>query len=243
MILINQQELLYFINKNINDFHERRLSAVKKFRLKKLLKSKNPYLFKAKNVETVEQLISSLLSSYMSSQEETMFGAFLEKLAIFVCQKTFNGQKSPAEGIDLDFIKDGVRYLVSIKSGPHWGNSDQIKKMISNFNKAKKVINQGGKIPIVCVNGCCYGQQQNENQGSYIKKCGQSFWELISGDSEFYKKIVEPLGYKAKEKNDRFMEEHNKLLNAFSKEFSNSFLKKNGEIDWEKLIEFNSKKE
>lgn len=240
--MINQQKLLYFISENINDFHERRASAIRKFQLRKLLKSKNPYLFKAKNIETVEQLISSLLSSYLSSQEETMFGVFLEKLAIFVCQETYYGQKSPAEGIDLDFTREGIRYLVSIKSGPHWGNSDQIKKMILNFNKAKKVINQGGRIPIVCVNGCCYGKQRNENQGNYIKKCGQSFWELISGDPEFYKKIVKPLGYKAKEKNEEFIEEYNKLLNAFSREFANSFLKETGEIDWEKLVEFNSKK-
>lgn len=240
---MNQRKLLYFINENINDFHKKRVSAIKKFQLRNLLKSKNPYLFKAKNIETVEQLISSLLSSYLSSQEETMFGVFLEKLAIFVCQETYHGQKSPAEGIDLDFTREGIRYLVSIKSGPHWGNSDQIKKMILNFNKAKRVINQGGQIPIVCVNGCCYGKQKNENQGNYVKKCGQSFWELISGEPEFYKKIVEPLGYKAKEKNEEFMMEYNKILNAFSKEFANYFLKETGEIDWERIVEFNSKRE
>ena len=35
-------------------------------------------------------------------------------------------QVSP--GIDLEFDKDGVRYIVTIKSGPNWGNSSQIGK-------------------------------------------------------------------------------------------------------------------
>lgn len=49
--------------------------------------------------------------------------------------------KSAAEGVDLEFNKDGKKYLVSIKSGPNWGNSSQIKKMIDNFNKAKNITN------------------------------------------------------------------------------------------------------
>jgi len=125
-----------------------------------------------------------------------MFGAFLEKLAIFVCKEVFNGTKSPAEGIDLDFTRNKQRYLVSIKSGPNWGNSDQKKRMKNNFTKAKKVLGQN----VICVNGCCYGRSRDENKGDYTKKCGQSFWEFISGRPEFYKEIVQPLGIRAKKR-------------------------------------------
>jgi len=156
-----------------------------------------------------------------------------------VCKKIFGGHKTPGEGLDLDFTRDGIRYLVSIKSGPNWGNSQQIKKMKDNFKKAKIII---GSQNIVCVNGCCYGRNRHENRGDYIKKCGQSFWDFITGDSEFYKKIIKPLGLKAKERNEEFMNEYSMLLNRFSKQFMDNFCRENGQIDWEKLVEFNSGK-
>lgn len=225
-----------FVDSNIGSFHQSKLEAIKKLKLGKLMKRKNPYLFKAKNITTAGGFTKKLLDAYLSSQEETMFGNFLEKLAIFVNQEAFGGNKTPAEGIDLDFIRDGKRYLVSIKSGPNWGNSRQIDKMKDDFRKARKIVGQD----IICVNGCCYGKNKNENKGDYIKKCGQSFWEFISSRSEFYKEIIEPLGRKAKERNEEFNVEYGKVLNKFSKEFIDKFCKENGAIDWEKIVEYNS---
>lgn len=51
---------------------------------------------------------------------------------------------------------------------------------------------------------------------------------------------IEPLGHKAKENNDDFIKSYSQMLNIFTKEFSNEFCKDNGEIDWEKLVRFNS---
>jgi hypothetical protein len=236
MPTLKLEDVYNFVDNNIDSFHSGKLVAIKRLKLSKLLKRKNPYLFKAKNVTTSEELVRKLLSAYVSSQEETMFGNFLEKLAIFVNQRAFGGKKSPAEGLDLDFTRDNMRYLVSIKSGPNWGNSSQIKKMRDYFSQARRILGQN----IICVNGCCYGKNRNENKGDYFKKCGQSFWELISGDLEFYKKIVEPIGIKAKTRNEEFQKEYGKVINRFSREFINNFCDDDGAIDWEKLVEFNS---
>jgi len=233
----NLDKVLEFVDNNISIFHQSRIDAIKKLKMDDLLKRKNPYLFKAKNITTAEEFVRSILDAYLSSQEETMFGNFLERLAIFVCQETFGGNKTPAEGIDLDFIKDGKRYLVSVKSGPNWGNSRQIAKMKDDFRKAKRII---GIENVICVNGCCYGKNKSENKGDYLKKCGQSFWELISDSPDFYKKIIKPIGHKAKERNDEFRNEYGKVLNRFSKTFIDNFCKENGEINWEKIVEFNS---
>lgn len=233
---VNLDKVSNFVDSNIGSFHQSKLDAIKKLKLSKLMKRKNPYLFKAKNVTTAGEFTRKLLDAYLSSQEETMFGNFLENLAIFVNQEAFGGQKTPAEGIDLDFVRDGKRHLVSIKSGPNWGNSRQIEKMKDDFSKAKKIIGQN----IICVNGCCYGKSKNENKGDYIKKCGQSFWEFISDRPEFYKEIIEPLGHKAKERNDEFNTEYSKVLNRFSKEFIAKFCRENGAIDWERIVEYNS---
>ena len=95
-------------------------------KLEKVLKRKNPYLFKAKDIMSAEQLVRSFMDAHMSSREETIFSEFLEGLAIFINGEIYGGTKSLAEGIDLEFEKDGIKYSVSIKSGPNWGNSSQI---------------------------------------------------------------------------------------------------------------------
>lgn len=238
---INHDDLIAYVENNIGHFHRKRLTRLESLRLDKILKRKNPYLFKAKHVVTSADLIENLLSAYLSSQEETIFGEFLEGLAIFVCQQVYNGQKSAAEGIDLEFEKDGIRYIVSIKSGPNWGNSSQIKRLRDNFRQAKRILKTNvSKMNIVAVNGCCYGRDNNPDKGDYLKLCGQRFWEFISGDSELYTEIIEPLGYRAKEKNEEFGEQYARLINRFVREFSIDFCQPDGMIKWDQLVAINS---
>ena len=119
-------------------FHDKLLDGLQRLKLADLLRRKNPYLFKAKAVNSAPDLIKRLLDAYLSSKEETIFGDFLEALAIHVCAEAFGGRKSNAEGIDLEFERNDRRYIVAIKSGPNWGNSQQIKRMQANFNQARK---------------------------------------------------------------------------------------------------------
>jgi hypothetical protein len=56
-----------------------------------------------------------------------------------------------------------------------------------------------------------------------------------------YTDIIEPLGFKAKEKNEEFQNKYAVLINKFTSEFSSEFCPK-GEIDWKKLVELNSKR-
>jgi hypothetical protein len=151
--------------------------------------------------------------------------------------------KSPlAEGIDLEFERDGKWYIVSIKSGPNWGNSSQIKRMIDNFKKAQRILRtSGNSMPIVAVNGCCYGKESQPDKGDYLKLCGQDFWELISGNDQLYIEIIEPLGHQAKQHNESFQKEYARLINLFTQEFLQEFCI-NGHIDWHKLVQFNSGK-
>ncbi len=166
----------------------------------------------------------------------------MEGLAIFINSKIFHGRKSAAEGIDLEFENNSIKYLVAIKSGPNWGNSSQLKKMQTDFRKAKKVLGTNAiKQNVIAVNGCCYGKDSKPDKGEYLKLCGQNFWEFISGDKELYTEIIEPLGHKAKEKNELFWEAYSDILNKFTFEFGNKFCEPSGKINWVKLVEFNSK--
>jgi hypothetical protein len=243
MKLIKLSDVKDYVERNIGTFHSKRLQNLNELKLSVILKRKNPYLFKAKNILTAQDLVRSLLDAHLSSQEETIFGEFLEGLATFICRKFFGGIKSSAEGIDIEFERDGIRYIISIKSGPNWGNSSQIRKMRDNFRQAKKIL--GANISqknIVAVNGCCYGKLKQTDKGDYIKLCGQRFWEFLSGDSNLYIEIIEPLGHKAKEKNQEFIEAYAQLINKFTLEFSKEFCE-DGKIIWDKLVKFNSGKQ
>jgi len=240
-----QNEIDEFVKNKVSEFHQKRIDSIKSLTLSKILQRKNPYLFKAKNVNTAEELVKSLLNAFVSSQEETLFGGLLEDVALFVCSKVFGGQKSGIEGIDLEFNRDGKRYIVSIKSGPNWGNSQQIKKMIENFQKAQRIIRQNAKdTQIVCVNGCCYGKTpENPDKGFYLKLCGKEFWELISGDENLYINLIEPIGHKAKERNEEFLKELKLTYNRLVEEVKQKYCLPNSNyVDWGRFVQFNSKK-
>lgn len=243
MTSLNQNDVVQYVEANVGEFHTRRLHGLNDLRLTIVLRKKNPYLFKAKNILTGEELVRTLLDAHLSSQEETIFGAFLEGLAIFVCNKVYDGRKSSAEGIDLEFEKEGKLYIVSVKSGPNWGNSRQVSKMKDDFRKAKKVLGTSGGIrDVVAINGCCYGRDRRPNKGDYYKLCGQAFWEFISGSERLYVEIVEPLGHRAKERNEEFILAYARVVNEFVREFSDQFFTPTNDIDWEKLVKFNSGK-
>ena len=238
------QDVTQYVENNIGTFHEKRIQSLDGLKLVDVLKRKNPYLFKAKYVLTADQIVRGIVDAHISSNEETIFGDWLEGLAIFINGKVFDGRKSGIPNIDLEFDNDGTRYIVTIKSGPNWGNSSQIAKMVADFKTAKKTLRtSNSKLNIIAVNGCCYGRDSKPDKGDYFKYCGQRFWEFISGDSELFTEIIEPLGHKAKEKNDVFIESYSQMINKFTKEFANVFCKDNGEIDWDKLVRFNSAKE
>ncbi len=229
-----------FVEENIGSFHKDRLSSLEQLKLKRILQRKNPYLYKAKNILTAQDFVKSLLDSHLASQEETLFGTFLEKLAIFICHEVYGGQKSTTTGIDLEFERNGTRYIVSIKSGPNWGNSRQITKMKDDFSRAKRTLQTNSEYSnVAAVNGCCYGIDRNPQKDNYLKYCGKDFWTFISGNDRLFLDIVEPLGHKAKEKNEQFIQSYSQVVNKFTEEFIKEYCI-NGKIDWQAIVRLNS---
>jgi hypothetical protein len=238
---LNIKDVTQYVEANISVFHEKRIRSLDNLKLDKVLKRKNPYLFKAKHTTTSEQIVRGIVDAHISSNEETIFGDWLEGLAIFINEKVYGGRKSGIPNIDLEFDKDGVRYIVTIKSGPNWGNSSQIKKMIADFKTAKKTLRtSNSQLSITAINGCCYGVDNNPDKGDYFKYCGQAFWSFISGSENLYIDLIEPLGHKARERNEEFQKSYAQMINRFTKQFSNDYCNDNGEINWDKLVRLNS---
>lgn len=245
-IKIMNQQLLNNISKyvetHIGEFHAARIAKLQNMNLKEILKRKNPYMYRAKNLVSASQLVESLAAATMSSAEESIFGNWMEGVAMFVAEKVYGGYKSSAEGIDLEFDKEGVHYFVSVKSGPAWSNSTSMKKQKEQFRTARRVFNTSRKtVPTMCIEGCCYGNDnKGYNDSDHEKFCGEKFWTLISGEPTLFVDIIEPLGFKAKEKNDEYHKAYNQMLNKFVREFVNEYCNDENEIEWDKIVRLNA---
>ena len=151
-----EPDLKTFVRGKVADFHERRIQRLSTLQLDRVLARKNPYLLKAKSLDTPRKLVTELLDSHLTPQEAGIFGSVMEQLALEVCRRNYGGRKSAVEDIDMEFERGGSHYLVSIKSGPNWGNSSQIAKMRDYFRKAKKTLgtNTSKAAKVIAELGC-----------------------------------------------------------------------------------------
>src|SRR3990172_1344851 len=108
-------ELSKLIAERLADFYQRRMQRLETLKLKDVLKRKNPYLFKAVGTQSATEIVEGLLTAYLSSSDEGIFGdAFFEPIAKAVS----GGVVSPSEGVDIAIETKGVYKAVSVKSGP-----------------------------------------------------------------------------------------------------------------------------
>ena len=243
-----------YVEDNIETFHQRRIDKVKTLQLDDVLSRKNPYLFRAKS-QTVIPLVTGIMDAFLSSQEEGLFGNFLEGVAVFVSQEVFSGYKPALEeltGMDLVFEREGKVYVVDIKSGPNWGNASQKAAMRRNFRDAiTRLKSQFPSHSIIPINGCMYGKdgkplktEKIKEEGrtvdeiQYWKLCGQDFWYFISDSKDLYTEIIQPLGHRAKQRNTAFQEEYDSFLNRLVRDFLNSYCNEDGSVAWERLTRF-----
>ena len=240
MANLYKKDIDSFLSGRIRQLYALLVVEIEQVCLSDILRRSEGYFLAFKNVTLIGDFIQVGINRAISPIEERLFHSLLVDLAIFICGKVYGGTKSSAEGIDLEFEKDDTKYIVTIKSGPNWGNSRQIAAMKRDFNRAKKILHTNAPdTNIVAICGCGYGRDNKPDKGEYLKYCGQKFWEFVSGNEFLYTEIIEPLGHKAKERNEKFLESYSQIINKFTIEFANEFCT-NNKIDWEKLVKFNS---
>ena len=204
----------------------------------KILKRKNPYLYRAKGINSASQIVDGILAAYISSSEETVFGnCFFEPIAIVVS----GGQKAVSEGIDITVDKDNTIYSIAVKSGTSVFNADSRKRQEQNFQSAQKRAQQAKKAfqPVV---GYGYGKKKTKKgyEKFYLELAGKEFWTWLTGDPNFYTKIITFMGTRPDTYVKEFEETYNKAANRMIREFTIKYCKDDGSIDWDTLIKFNS---
>jgi hypothetical protein len=107
---------------------------------------------------------------------------------------------------------------------------------------AQKLAQQAKKrfVPIV---GYGYGKKAASSKGLpkiYLELAGQDFWAELTGDYDFYLKLIRYMKSLPEKYIEDFNTAYQKAANKLVREFTVEFCFDDGSIDWEKLVSFNS---
>lgn len=238
---VNETAVEQAIASALEMFYGSLLEKIDEIKIEDIMKRKNPYLYRAKAMQSASEIVESVLSATVSSSEETIFGnCFFEPLAIAAS----GGNKALAEGVDI-MVEDkaeNIIYAIAVKSGTSVFNADSKKRQEQNFNAAAKLAKQAHARyePII---GYSYGKKRTTGKGKptiYRELAGQDFWAELTGDPDFYIKIINYMGAKPEQYLERYRESYNRASNRLVKQFTVSFCDDDGSINWNKLVRFNS---
>jgi hypothetical protein len=233
---MNTNELKSLITRCLHDFYERRLQKVRELKFRAFLRRKNPYLFRALGIQKASEIVERLLADYISASDEAIFGnAFFEPIARIAS----GGKASDAEGVD--FVIESAKSIkaIALKSGPNIFNSSQKKRQSQEFlairNRLYKLHKQFD--PIL---GHAYGRVKSKPSKDLIYRdsSGQAFWQEITGDPDFYLKLVRLMKPQINQSSWEYDRVWDAAVNRFTKDFIDDFCFDDGTIDWEKLVRF-----
>ncbi len=239
---ISPDELEALIKQQLEMFYDRRIQTLSNLDLWNTLRRKNPYLFRAIGMQDASEIVKELLQAYMSSSDEGIFGhVFFEPIA----KAVGGGVAATDVGMDVVIETPEAYTVVQVKSGPNWGNADQKRKLKENFENARAMfISRKIKKQFRALLGQCYGRATSEpsDKRLYAVRSGQSFWEEITGDPEFYLKLIRLMkDYPTRHRPD-YQVAWSNAVNRFTREFLENFSTSEGSLDWEKIVQLNSGK-
>ena len=237
---MTDKELEDYVAEKLHLFYAQRLAKLRKMNLTAVLK-KNSYLFRAKGVSNAADFVESVLQAYLSSSEETAFGTlFFEPLTLEVL-KVKGAIKTGSKGTDIEFDTPTKHTVIAVKSATNSQNSSAQDKQNLEFIKINQTVRAKGKA-FDAILGYSYGRVSKEfPEGKiYRRLAGQAFWQELSGDGEFYLKILRAMKDYPIRHREEYDLERTKLSNRLTQGFALNFLDAEGSIDWEKLLRFNS---
>lgn len=236
---MTNEELRELIAKSLEDFYSRRMQRLGTLKLRQVLLRKNPYLYKALGTQSATEIVEEILQAYLSASDEGLFGdTFFEPIAKAVS----GGVVSPSEGVDIA-IETKDRYkAISVKSGPNPFNSSQVKRQSDEFETLRRRLSKLRKQfdPIL---GHSYGKKQTPATKTKVYRdiSGQKFWEELTGDSQFYVRLIMLMEENIIRKHrQEYQAAYQKAVNRYVREFTSDFCEEDGTIDWVKLLRLNS---
>ena len=173
----DEQAVIQAIASALETFYGTLIEKIDGLNIQKVMKRKNPYLYRAKAMQSATEIVDSVLTAFVSSSEETIFGnCFFEPIAIAAS----GGNKALAEGIDIMIQNNETNTIsaIAVKSGPSVFNADSKKRQEQNFTAASKLAQQA-KARYEAYIGYCYGKKKESGRGAQnVSGIG---WKTILG--------------------------------------------------------------
>lgn len=193
-------------------------------------------MFRALGIQKASEIVERLLADYISASDETMFGdAFFEPVARIAS----GGKTSDAEGVDFVIESEGQIKAVALKSGPYPYNASQKKRQSQEFLAVRSRLYKLHKQfdPIL---GHAYGRVKTKRGKDLIYRdsSGQAFWHEITGDPDFYLKLVRLMKPQINQPTWEYDRVWGAAINRFTADFIKDFCFPDGRIDWERLVRF-----
>lgn len=237
--IVNSEALEAQIRECLRDFYDRRINKLSTLKLAKL-EAKNPYLFRAMGVQNASEMVEETLKAFISSSDETIFGeAFFEPLARFAA----SGGVATETGMDIVIETEDTYTVIEIKSGASWSNARQSRRIKQDFQEAEaRFIEKGIQKQFKAILGQSTGTACREAGAgqSFDVLSGQAFWQFITGDPDFYLKLIRLMkDYPLRQRPD-YHEAWYSAVNRLTREFLSKYSTPDGSIDWEKLTQVNS---
>lgn len=223
-ILDKVQDWFY---KNLASRHienTKKLKNIKEFRVNPFLL---PYLtkFSQGNI-TAENLARTLVYPRMlGTSVNTSFGNAMQSFT----NEVLGAFGSLVPGIDVEYIssKDGRKKYCQMKAGSNTINKDDVATIHGHFNDAKNLaITNRVNVDITdLVVGIAYGTQnelsnhykQLEAKHHYPILIGQDFWFDLTGDEEFYEKLINKVTDSLEKYQIDFSEEIEEVISELAK--------------------------
>lgn len=233
----DEKAVIMAVETALTAFYDSLTHTLDNINIEQILKRKNPYLYRAKGICSAAQIVEEILSAYVSSSEETTFGnTFFEPITLALS----GGYRVLTEGVDILVEKDNATYGISVKSGTSI-NAGSRKRQEQNLQAMQRRIQKYKKafVPVV---GYGYGRKKIKpgKEKFYRELAGKDFWHWLTGDSEFYVKIIRFMGTRPDEYAKEFEKAYTKAENRLLREFMLKYCDADGAIDWDALIRFNS---
>lgn len=223
------------------------MQALDNLDLRKVVSKKNPYLFRANGMSNATEMVRELLAAHVSSSDETIFAEeFFEPICKAVSQKVI--QVAGARGADFVIETEDSYEVIALKSGPNALNSSAVEKQNEHFESIQRSVRatlRSLRKQFIPIMGCGYGRVDSQPTRSrrYHKLAGQAFWQRVTGDPEFYMKLVILMRDDPDKHKPEFKDAWDRAENRFVRDFTEGFCAANGTILWDKLVKFNSGQE
>ncbi len=230
-------EVSEFIEERMKSINAQRLHMLETVTLKQIFTGLNPYWFRIEKIDNAHDLIERWLDTFLYPQEVSLLDDLLVNLAAFAAVRVHEGRPSDFSGVDLEFAKGKLLYLMSIFTTYSPISSHYIANRTDRIRRAQNVLRlQNPKKNVIAIHGYCYGRAVPVKAKDFLDLRGQVFWKFVSGDDNFYLDIDDLISSNFRTIRIAFQDTYVKVVVRLWQDFLDEYIT-DYTIDWQKLLQ------